>query len=259
MSAETIVPNTDPNALLRLETAARAAFPDGSIKANGLRREAAAGHLVIYRIAGKDFTTLADIEGMKKQCRVQAKGRTSTTTSSGGCCTSATDNSNVAIASMKMTARTLKERLQNTSIKKHDPQKALNKDHPNRTKIADVLALEMKRIAATAMPDHRKRELITVCENMGDWFGGREIGDLDGELQERYAAERKRYVMKKINGKRVVVKTDDPAPIAAYRDLKLLAAAINRFFKKKVGGVWTRFSPVLPEGPEVRRALAFAR
>ena len=138
-------------------------------------------------------------------------------------------------------------------LKKHDPQKALNKDHPNRTKIADVLSLEMKRIAATAMPDYRKRELITVCENMGDWFGEREIGDLDGELQERYATERKRYVMKKINGKRVVVKTDDPAPIAAYRDLKLLAAAINRFFKKKVGGVWTRFSPVLPEGPEVRQ------
>ena len=137
-------------------------------------------------------------------------------------------------------------------LKKHDPQRALNKDHPNKTTIADVLSLEMKRIAATAMPDHRKKELITVCENMGDWFGGREIGDLDGELQERYAAERKRYVMKKIGGKRIVVKTDEPAPIAAYRELKMLAAAINRFFKKKVGGVWTRFSPVLPAAPEAR-------
>ena len=87
---------------------------------------------------------------------------------------------------------------------------------------------------------------------MGDWFGGREIGDLDGELQERYAAERKRYVMKLIDGKRTVVKTDEPAPIAAYRDLKMLAAAINRFFKKKVGGVWTRFSPVLPDAPQAR-------
>ena len=137
-------------------------------------------------------------------------------------------------------------------IKKHDPQKALNKDHPNKTKIADVMALEMKRIATTAMPDHRKKELITVCENIGDWFGGREIGDLDGDLQERYAAERRRYVMKKIDGKRTVVKTDEPAPIAAYRDLKMLAAAINRFFKKKVGGVWTRFSPVLPDAPQAR-------
>ena len=83
MSAEATVPNTDPNAMLRLETAARVAFPDGSVTANALRPEASAGHLTIYRIAGKHFTTLADIEGMKKQCRVQAKGRISTTTSSG--------------------------------------------------------------------------------------------------------------------------------------------------------------------------------
>jgi hypothetical protein len=116
MSAEATV-KTDPNAMLRLETAARVAFPDGSVKASGLRTEAAAGHLTIYRIAGKDFTTLADIEGMKKQCRVQAKGRISTTTSSEACSTSETDNSNVAIASMKMTARALKEHLQNTSSK----------------------------------------------------------------------------------------------------------------------------------------------
>ena len=83
MSAETGVPNTDPNTMLRLETAARPAFPGGSMTANALRREASAGHLTIYKIAGKHSTTLADIEEMKKQYRVQAKGRTSTTTSSG--------------------------------------------------------------------------------------------------------------------------------------------------------------------------------
>jgi hypothetical protein len=134
MSAEIIVPNTDPNAMLRLETAARAAFPDGSIKANGLRREAAAGHLAIYRIAGKDFTTLADIQEMKKQCRVQAKGRTSTTTNSGACCTSETDNSNAAIASMKQTARVLKESLQNTSSKNTTRKKHSTKIIPIKPK-----------------------------------------------------------------------------------------------------------------------------
>ena len=134
MSAETGVPNTDPNTMLRLETAARTAFPDGSIKASGLRREAAAGHLAIYRIAGKDFTTLADIEGMKKQCRVQAKGRTSTTTNSAACYTSETDNSNAAIASMKLTARALKERLQNTSSKSMTRKKRSTKIIPIKPK-----------------------------------------------------------------------------------------------------------------------------
>ena len=51
--------------MLRLEAAAAIAFPDGSMSVSAMRREAAAGRLTIYRIAGKHFTTLADIEGMK--------------------------------------------------------------------------------------------------------------------------------------------------------------------------------------------------
>jgi integrase len=138
-------------------------------------------------------------------------------------------------------------------IKKHDPTKAIDRNNPNQAKIADILSLEMKRIAsASRMPDERKKELITVCQNMGNWFGDRVVGDLDGELQERYASERKRLVMKKVNGVRISVVTDEPAPIAAYRDLKILAAAINRYLKKKVGGVQMRFRPVLPDAPEAR-------
>ena len=63
---------------LRLEIAARIAFPDGSMSASGLRREAARGRLVIERIAGKDYTTLANIEQMRELCRVEAKARGST-------------------------------------------------------------------------------------------------------------------------------------------------------------------------------------
>lgn len=68
-------PNLD--APLRLETAAKAAFPDGSMSASGLRREAARGRLVIERIAGKDYTTLNHIEAMRKLCRVQVKDHAS--------------------------------------------------------------------------------------------------------------------------------------------------------------------------------------
>jgi len=62
-----------PDTPLRLSIAAALAFPDGSMSASGLRREAARGRLVIERIAGKDFTTLANIERMRELCRVEAK------------------------------------------------------------------------------------------------------------------------------------------------------------------------------------------
>jgi hypothetical protein len=58
---------------LRLVIAAALAFPDGSMTASGLRREAAHGRLVVERIAGKDYTTLANIERMRELCRVEVK------------------------------------------------------------------------------------------------------------------------------------------------------------------------------------------
>ena len=58
---------------LRLAVAAALAFPDGSMTASELRREAARGRLVVERIAGKDYTTLANIERMRELCRVEAK------------------------------------------------------------------------------------------------------------------------------------------------------------------------------------------
>jgi hypothetical protein len=37
----------------------------------GLRRESARGRLIIERIAGKDYTTLASIDLMRQSCRVE--------------------------------------------------------------------------------------------------------------------------------------------------------------------------------------------
>jgi hypothetical protein len=59
---------------LRLAVAAVLAYPDGSMTASGLRREAARGRLVIERTAGKDYTTIAAIEEMRKLCRVENWG-----------------------------------------------------------------------------------------------------------------------------------------------------------------------------------------
>src|SRR4051794_11430326 len=61
------------DAPLRLSVAAQLAFPDGSMTASGLRREAARGRLRIERIANKDFTSLQAIDEMRKLCRVQQK------------------------------------------------------------------------------------------------------------------------------------------------------------------------------------------
>jgi hypothetical protein len=41
--------------------------------ASGLRREGVRGKLVIERIAGKDYTTLGNIERMRELCRVEVK------------------------------------------------------------------------------------------------------------------------------------------------------------------------------------------
>jgi hypothetical protein len=84
-----------------------------------------------------------------------------------------------------------------------------------------------KRIAAATMPAFGKKEQITVCQKMGNWFDERVIGDLNGDLQRRYANERE-------------------FPAAAYRDLKILAAAINRYFKEEVGGVVTSSARCCP-------------
>jgi hypothetical protein len=62
------------DAPLRLAVAASLAYPDGSMSASGLRREAAKGRLVIERTAGKDYTTLRAIEEMRERCRVNASG-----------------------------------------------------------------------------------------------------------------------------------------------------------------------------------------
>src|SRR5215813_3822453 len=62
-----------PDTPLRLAVAAKMAFPDGSITASALRRESLRGRLVIERIAGKDYTTLANIERMRRLCQLERK------------------------------------------------------------------------------------------------------------------------------------------------------------------------------------------
>jgi hypothetical protein len=67
-----------PDTPLRLDVAAALAYPDGSMTASGLRREHKRGRLIIERTAGKDYTTLADIERMRELCREAPNARRGT-------------------------------------------------------------------------------------------------------------------------------------------------------------------------------------
>src|ERR1700754_1909615 len=69
--------NILPDHPLRLEDAIKYGFPYGGMTVSGLRREAARGRLAIERIANKEFTTLRNIEEMRKLCRVKAEDRVS--------------------------------------------------------------------------------------------------------------------------------------------------------------------------------------
>lgn len=61
---------------LLMTTAARIAFPDGSVSAITLRAEAARGKLKIWRVGKKYYTTLAAIDDMVEKCHVPPKART---------------------------------------------------------------------------------------------------------------------------------------------------------------------------------------
>jgi hypothetical protein len=72
-SMSQIVPEIDPKTPLRLDVAAKIAFPNGGMTVSGLRREIAKGRLAVEVIAGKQFTTLADIQEMRSLCRAKAR------------------------------------------------------------------------------------------------------------------------------------------------------------------------------------------
>jgi hypothetical protein len=110
---------------LRLAVAAEIAYPDGSMTATGLRREAARGKLAIERVAGKDYTTLAAIDEMRTLCRVKLKAHVSGSSQespqpkreprgklSGS---SKTERGGLALDAARMTAERLKKGSQLTS------------------------------------------------------------------------------------------------------------------------------------------------
>jgi hypothetical protein len=58
-----------PDTPLRLKDAVSIAFPAGGMTVSGLRKERDRGRLAVEKIAGREFTTLSNIERMREQCR----------------------------------------------------------------------------------------------------------------------------------------------------------------------------------------------
>lgn len=118
-------------------------------------------------------------------------------------------------------------------LKKHDPRKALGNADVNSIRITDVCSMEILHIAKRPIDRQYKNQLISAIQRIGNWFADYTIGDLDGALQERYAEDR-------------ILQP------SAFRELKLLQAAINRCVKKRKGGIQPKFSATLPPAPKSR-------
>jgi len=114
---------------------------------------------------------------------------------------------------------------------KHDPKASRSGGDPNKIKIADALSVYMQeKIVKSARP----KAGIAMIENLGDFFGDRTIGELNGQLQRDFAKQR-------------------GSQSAARRELETLAAAINYHVRDMVGGVQTLFRPTLPDAAAPRQ------
>ena len=109
-------PVTGRTTPLRLDAAARLAFPDGSMSGSALRRLIVNGQLEAELIAGRYYTTLADIERMRGRCRVNRKDHDSPSTAE-ETGSSATEEKTVALDAMNKTAKELNESLRPTSCR----------------------------------------------------------------------------------------------------------------------------------------------
>jgi len=122
MTTETI----EKHLPIRLKTAAKIAFPNGSVTVRALQKEIKSGGLIAWLVGGKYLTSLNEIERMLETCRMTPSRPDSGTVSQGGqnkaavpkkaSGSSFTTDANLARDAAKATARALKERLQSSSL-----------------------------------------------------------------------------------------------------------------------------------------------
>src|SRR5262249_41640245 len=159
---------------------AQIAFPDGSIGVSGLRREIERGNLRVEQIAGKTFTTLANIEDMRKKCAIPTKGRESSSENHGGRENPTDGSSSTAMpadvarktgasAPSRAGAQELRSDAEKAFAdylgRKHKPE--FGSGDPAQVRIADALSFYGSEHAPTVV---RADTLADAIENLGEFW-----------------------------------------------------------------------------------------
>ena len=214
-----------PDTPLRLEDAVKIAFPVGGMTVAGLRKEIARGNLDVELIAGKHFTTLADIKKMREVMSQQGKGpRLWKRPAQGGRSASwiVLDGGRFISTGVPATTRETKppqkaeEFLKDYIAEKHNPERKLR--DVDKIPIADVLAIYFKDRSAKYDEETQElqiRRLKQAISRLAGHFGRKMLGEMSTDLANGY--------VKKRGGKG-----------GARRDLEVLRAAIRHHAKENL-------------------------
>jgi hypothetical protein len=150
---------------LRLDVAAALEFPDGSMTAAGLRREAGRGRLVVERIAGKDYTTLGAINRLRELCRLDQRVPASGSSLPGEKTTARSaeqavwvirdGNRKISTGCGPDARREAEKRLASYIVERYVPDKSRARD-PAEIQIADVLSIYIEDRGPQMARRHRE-------------------------------------------------------------------------------------------------------
>jgi integrase len=175
----------------------------------GLRRERDRNRLVVEKIAGNEFTTLAHIERMRELCRDEAKvlgfslrppAKTSVeklpTKKPGSSETTAGISAGCAADAIAAAERKLEEYI----ASKYTPKRRVR--HIDDIPIADVLSIyldaQLEKLRDRFNVDSGNADTIPAIrkfkkriERLNDWWGAKMLGDVNGEACRSYRKKRR--------------------------------------------------------------------
>jgi hypothetical protein len=171
---------------------------------SGLRQKALRGRLIVERIAGKDFTTLAHIERMRELCRVSAKARDSSSERprERTDASSQTPSGPSAMESAKLPQESLRARLSEIGRRRLVKYITSKYQPPRRIRdiedidVADVLAIyHAHRETAYSERGTSQTDITEFAGRIGrlnDFFGGRMLAEVNAQTCGQYVKARGR-------------------------------------------------------------------